>query len=59
MYLMVGIDIAHFHEFNNDIDFTKQLLIEQSVFCLPGDVSYEINNYKCFFRYFNVQISFI
>ena len=32
--------LAHFHEFNNDTDFTKQLLIEQSVFCLPGDVSY-------------------
>lgn len=38
MYLMVGIDISHFPEFKDDIDFTKQLLIEQSVFCLPGQV---------------------
>lgn len=39
MYLMVGININEFPEFNNDIDFTKQLVLEQSVFCLPGDVS--------------------
>lgn len=39
MYLMVGINIQEFPEFNNDIDFTKQLVLEESVFCLPGDVS--------------------
>ncbi len=38
MYMMVGIDIDRFPEFNDDIDFTKQLVIEQSVFCLPGQV---------------------
>ena len=38
MYLMVGIDIDRFPEFKDDVDFTKQLVIEQSVFCLPGQV---------------------
>jgi tyrosine aminotransferase len=36
MYIMVGIDIGHFPLFKDDIDFTKHLVIEQSVFCLPG-----------------------
>jgi tyrosine aminotransferase len=39
MYIMVGIDIGHFPLFKDDIDFTKHLVIEQSVFCLPGTVS--------------------
>ena len=43
MYLMVGIDINEFPEFDNDIDFTKQLVLEQSVFCLPGDVSLSLS----------------
>ena len=38
MNLMVGIDIDRFPEFKDDVDFTKQLVIEQSVFCLPGQV---------------------
>eukprot|EP00731_Ephydatia_muelleri_P025957 Em0018g57a len=36
MYMMVTIDIEHFPEFKDEIDFTKQLVLEQSVFCLPG-----------------------
>ena len=35
----VGIDTDHFPEFKSTIDFNKQLVIEQSVFCLPGEVS--------------------
>ena len=37
--LQVGIDIAHFPEFKDSIEFTKQLVVEQAVFCLPGEVS--------------------
>ena len=39
MTLQVGIDIAHFPEFENSVKFTKQLVVEQAVFCLPGEVS--------------------
>lgn len=35
-YMMVVIELEHFPEFEDDIGFTKQLLVEQSVFCLPG-----------------------
>ncbi|XP_025048015.1 tyrosine aminotransferase isoform X2 [Alligator sinensis] len=36
MYLMVGIEMEHFPEFENDMEFTEQLIAEQSVFCLPA-----------------------
>ncbi|XP_053126404.1 tyrosine aminotransferase [Hemicordylus capensis] len=36
MYLMVGIQMEHFPEFENDVEFTEQLIAEQSVFCLPA-----------------------
>ncbi|XP_060693868.1 tyrosine aminotransferase [Hemiscyllium ocellatum] len=36
MYLMVGIDVDDFPEFESDIDFTERLIAEQSVFCLPA-----------------------
>ncbi|XP_055015731.1 tyrosine aminotransferase, partial [Boleophthalmus pectinirostris] len=36
MYLMVGIDMEHFPDFKNDVDFTERLVTEQSVFCLPA-----------------------
>ncbi|XP_051884589.1 tyrosine aminotransferase [Pristis pectinata] len=36
MYMMVGIDIDDFPEFESDIDFTERLITEQSVFCLPA-----------------------
>ena len=39
MYMMIGIDIDRFPGFKDDIEFTKQLVIEESVFCLPGEVS--------------------
>ena len=45
--LQVGIDIAHFHEFKDSIEFTKQLLVEQAVFCLPGEV--------CSSKYFEMK----
>ncbi|KAI4534396.1 hypothetical protein MG293_015256 [Ovis ammon polii] len=36
MYLMVGIEMEHFPEFENDVEFTEQLVAEQSVHCLPA-----------------------
>ncbi|KAM3869832.1 tyrosine aminotransferase [Diretmus argenteus] len=35
MYLMVGIDMDHFPDIKDDVDFTERLVTEQSVFCLP------------------------
>ncbi|XP_043681568.1 tyrosine aminotransferase isoform X2 [Vespula pensylvanica] len=36
MYMMVSIDLASFPEFNSDLEFVQRLLMEESVFCLPG-----------------------
>ncbi|PNI31860.1 TAT isoform 4 [Pan troglodytes] len=36
MYLMVGIEMEHFPEFENDVEFTERLVAEQSVHCLPA-----------------------
>ncbi|MEJ1276057.1 tyrosine aminotransferase [Cricetulus griseus] len=36
MYLMVGIEMDHFPEFENDVEFTERLVAEQSVHCLPA-----------------------
>lgn len=36
--VQVGIDMEHFPDFQNDVDFTERLVTEQSVFCLPATV---------------------
>ncbi|XP_017886559.1 tyrosine aminotransferase [Ceratina calcarata] len=36
MYMMVYLDLACFPEFNSDLEFVQRLLMEESVFCLPG-----------------------
>lgn len=41
---MVGIDMEHFPEFENDVDFTERMISEQSVFCLPA-TCFEYPNY--------------
>ncbi|MED6261465.1 hypothetical protein ATANTOWER_005580, partial [Ataeniobius toweri] len=46
MYLMVGIEMDHFPDFKNDVDFTERLVTEQSVFCLPASAF----EYPNFFR---------
>ncbi|KAM4619431.1 tyrosine aminotransferase [Polymixia lowei] len=46
MYLMVGIEMDHFPDFKNDVDFTECLVMEQSVFCLPASAF----EYPDFFR---------
>ncbi|KAH3772763.1 tyrosine aminotransferase-like isoform X2 [Dreissena polymorpha] len=44
MYMMIGIDMAHFPEYLNDVQFTEALVSEQSVFCLPAKC-FEYPNY--------------
>lgn len=39
LLLQVGIQMEHFPEFENDVEFTERLVAEQSVFCLPAVVS--------------------
>ncbi|KAM8775618.1 tyrosine aminotransferase [Rhynchonycteris naso] len=46
MYLMVGIEMENFPEFEDDVEFTEQLIAEQSVHCLPG----KCFEYRNFFR---------
>ncbi|XP_070575350.1 tyrosine aminotransferase-like [Ptychodera flava] len=46
MYMMIGIDIDRFPDFKDDLDFTRQLISEQSVLCLPG----QCFKYPNFFR---------
>lgn len=36
MYMMIGINIDNFPEYENEMEFVKALVKEQSVFCLPG-----------------------
>lgn len=36
MYMMVGIEMECFPEFDSDVEFTQSLVSDQSVFCLPA-----------------------
>ncbi|KAL7630058.1 UNVERIFIED_CONTAM: hypothetical protein RMT77_019814 [Armadillidium vulgare] len=36
MYMMVGIDMACFPEFETDLQMVEAMICEESVFCLPG-----------------------
>ncbi|XP_055300992.1 tyrosine aminotransferase [Sitodiplosis mosellana] len=36
MYMMIGIDIENFPEYEDELQFVQALVKEQSVFCLPG-----------------------
>lgn len=44
MYMMIGIDIACFPAFKDDLTLMQGMIEEQSVFCLPGTV-FEIPNF--------------
>ncbi|XP_077371646.1 tyrosine aminotransferase isoform X2 [Festucalex cinctus] len=44
MYLMVGINMDRFPDFQNDVDFTERMVTEQSVFCLPA-AAFEYPNF--------------
>lgn len=45
MDMMVMIELEHFPEFQDDIAFTRHLVLEQCVFCLPG---YAFHSTRCF-----------
>ncbi|XP_021112393.1 tyrosine aminotransferase isoform X2 [Heterocephalus glaber] len=45
-FLKVGVEMEHFPEFENDVEFTERLIAEQSVHCLPG----KCFEYPNFFR---------
>lgn len=38
MFFQVGIEMDHFPDFKDDVDFTESMVTEQSVFCLPASV---------------------
>ena len=38
--LQIKIDMANFPDFEDDIAFLKQLIVEQGVMCLPGTVGF-------------------
>ncbi|KAF4072017.1 hypothetical protein AMELA_G00269520 [Ameiurus melas] len=44
MYIMVGIEMEHFPDFQDDVEFTERLVTEQSVFCLPA-TAFEYPNF--------------
>lgn len=46
MYMMIGIDLHHYPEYRDDVEFTESLVTEQSVFCLPA----KCFDYPNFFR---------
>jgi len=44
MYTMIGLDIHHFKDISNDLEFAKQLLTEEAVYTLPGRI-FKYENY--------------
>jgi tyrosine aminotransferase len=44
MYLMVGVDLECFPDFSSDLEFVQSLIKEKSVFCLPANVTFELND---------------
>jgi tyrosine aminotransferase len=46
MYMMVRIDIDHFADIADDVDFVKKLLAEQNAFCFPSTCFYEKNMFR-------------
>lgn len=38
----VGVEMDHFPDFKDDVDFTEHLVTEQSVFCLPASVRHKV-----------------
>lgn len=39
MYMMIEIKLSLFPTFKNELQFVERMVSEQSVFCLPGQVS--------------------
>ena len=43
LYMMIGIELDMFPRFTTAVDFMEKLMLEESVFILPGEVSLKIN----------------
>lgn len=43
-YSQVAIDMKNFPHYKSDVDFTSDMVVEQSVFALPASVSFYFNN---------------
>jgi len=46
MYMMCQIEIDHFKDIDDDIDFCKKLLAEESVFFLPSSCFFAKNMFR-------------
>jgi len=44
MYMMVGLELKCFPEFENDLELVERMVSEQSIFCLPG-MAFELPGY--------------
>ena len=46
LYMMVGVELDKFPHITTAVDFMEKLMLEESVFILPGEVScsYKINS---------------
>ena len=42
LYMMVGIELDKFPHLSTAVDFMEQLMLEESVYILPGEVSKKI-----------------
>lgn len=40
MYMVVEINLRNFPQFGSGLEFAKQMMEEESVFCLPGEVGF-------------------
>lgn len=45
MYMMIGIELDKFPEFKTCLEFTQQLIREQSVLVFPGDPCFNYPGY--------------
>lgn len=57
----VSIDLPCFPEFNSDLEFVQRLLMEESVFCLPGQVSFNdtVRSFSHYFLPFYIEELFL
>ena len=53
LYMMVGVELDKFPHISTAVDFMEKLMLEESVYILPGEVStkndaYIANSYPCY-----------
>ena len=58
LYMMVGIELDRFPHISTAVDFMEKLMLEESVYILPGEVSKKndvaiasnVNSYPCSYQ---------